>query len=168
MRGRFVKRPYDWRRSAGEGRPPVGPAVWRDGGTQVPALLFFFGAVQSGRGKPLPYGVFFSAAADRRADDIRPYAGAERIRPASCNRRVHAAQALREAPLRSSRKTKAKLLRASVLKGANGGADMETAFQTETGVPRETPVSERKKDSADVQFSRLLRKPRKRNGAEFF
>ena len=27
---------------------------------------------------------------------------------------------------------------------------------------------ERKKDTADVQFSRLLRKPRKRNGAEFF
>ena len=35
--------------------------------------------------------------------------------------------------------------------------------------PREAgPIWERKKDSADVQFSRLFRKPRKRNGAEFF
>ena len=39
---------------------------------------------------------------------------------------------------------------------------------TETELPRESSVSERKKDSADVQFSRLLRKPRKRSGAEFF
>ena len=34
--------------------------------------------------------------------------------------------------------------------------------------PREFSDLERKKDSADVQFSRHLRKPRKRNGAEFF
>ncbi len=52
---------------------------------------------------------------------------------------------------------------------------------TETELPRESSVSERKKDSADTQFSRqalivarfsrvamLLRKPRKRSGAEFF
>ena len=54
------------------------------------------------------------------------------------------------------------------LYGAPRQFKSEPAFITETGVPRETPVSERKKDSADVQFSRLLRKPRKRNGAESF
>ncbi len=54
------------------------------------------------------------------------------------------------------------------LSGAPGQFKSEPEHITETEVPRETSVSERKKDSADVQFSRLLRKPRKRNGAEFF
>ena len=54
------------------------------------------------------------------------------------------------------------------LRGRYWAKDSPLHNKTETGVPRETPVSERKKDSADVQFSRLLRKPRKRNGAEFF
>ena len=40
--------------------------------------------------------------------------------------------------------------------------------QTKSEDPRESSGLERKKDSADVQFPRLLRKPRKRNGAEFF
>ena len=44
----------------------------------------------------------------------------------------------------------------------------EFALKTKSEVPRETSDLERKKDSADMQFSRLLRKPRKRNGAEFF
>ena len=44
----------------------------------------------------------------------------------------------------------------------------ETAFIIETGVPRETPVSERKKETADVELSRHLRKPEKRNAAGFF
>ena len=52
--------------------------------------------------------------------------------------------------------------------GAPGQSKSEPFSITETEVPRETSVSERKKDSADVQFSRRLRKPRKRNGAEFF
>ena len=35
-------------------------------------------------------------------------------------------------------------------------------------IPVNPPIWKRKKDAADVQFSRRLRKPRKRNGAEFF
>ena len=42
------------------------------------------------------------------------------------------------------------------------------AIKTETGVPRETPVSERKKETVDVELSRRLRKPGKRNGTGFF
>ena len=42
------------------------------------------------------------------------------------------------------------------------------AIKTETGVPRETPVSERKKELTDRELSWLFRKPGKRNGVSFF
>ena len=49
-----------------------------------------------------------------------------------------------------------------------GQSESKPAHNTKSEDPRESSDLERKKDSADVQFSRLLRKPRKRNGAEFF
>ena len=49
-----------------------------------------------------------------------------------------------------------------------GAIQIRTDPYIRNGSPCETPVSDRKKDSADVQFSQPLRKPRKRNGAEFF
>ena len=36
-----------------------------------------FDRSKNGRGKPLPYGFCFGAEKDRRADDIRPYVGAD-------------------------------------------------------------------------------------------
>ena len=45
-------------------------------------------------------------------------------------------------------------------------------YKSESGSKSEPseagPIWERKKDAADMQFSRLLRKPRKRNAAESF
>ena len=48
-------------------------------------------------------------------------------------------------------------------KGRNYGEASRCPPQTKTEVPRETSVLERKKEPGDMQLSRLLRKPRKRN-----
>ena len=50
------------------------------------------------------------------------------------------------------------------------GASDENKFEpvSESKPGEAGPIRERKKDSADVQFSRFLRKPRKRNRAESF
>ena len=56
--------------------------------------------MREGRAPPLRFSL--CAAANRRADDIRPYGGAVWIRPDCCARRGVAARAIREAPLRSS------------------------------------------------------------------
>ena len=47
-------------------------------------------------------------------------------------------------------------------------ASQKLPAYTKTGVPRETPVLVRKKETAHMELSRLLRKPGKRNAAGFF
>ena len=49
-----------------------------------------------------------------------------------------------------------------------GQSKSEPSFKTKSENPREFSDLERKKETADVELSRLLRKPGKRNGAGIF
>ena len=46
--------------------------------------------------------------------------------------------------------------------------DLKTPVKPKPEDPRGSSGLERKKDAVDAQFSRLLRKPRKRSGTAFF
>ena len=52
--------------------------------------------------------------------------------------------------------------------GTSGRSKSEAPRESKSEPSEAGPIWERKKDAADVQLSRLLRKPRKRNEAEFF